>query len=228
MGYDQRFLPTFRKMKEIIDHGILGELIYIRGTVYNSEVIQPDSKREVDDRQERLGFYGSLGAHMLDLILWYAGPIEKLHAQTTSEFSLNQHDFISTICRFKNGIHGIVDFSWSFHGYDNKPEFSLIISASQGTAVVDRDHICFFCQQDKAEFKAGEYEIFATELQPPAEFMLTQRGISWEMDAIADVVLNNNNSYPSWQIGYDVDEFIEAIHKSAETGLSVNFPIMEK
>jgi len=227
MGFDQRYLPTFKKIKELIDDNVLGNLIYIRGMAYNSEVVQTDGKREQADRLDRLGFYGSLGAHMLDLMLWYSGSLDFLFAQTSQQFSKNMDDYITVVCRFKNGMHGLVDFSWSLHGYDNKPEFSLLLSGANGTALVDRDHIELFCEREVAGYKAGATEIYASEIQQSTEFLLTQRGISWEMDAIAEAVLQNSNNYPSWQIGYNVDEFIEGIRLSVQTEKKVQFPITD-
>ena len=52
VGYNWRFHVTFKKAREMIESGVLGELKYVRLVVYKSEVVKPEEKGEKKNREE--------------------------------------------------------------------------------------------------------------------------------------------------------------------------------
>jgi predicted dehydrogenase len=227
VGYNWRFHVTFMKAKEALESGVLGELKYARLMVYKSEVVKPEEKGEKRNREERFGFYGALAVHGLDLLLWFAGKPQSLTAQTTRVYSSKLSDLISAVCRFDGGVHGVVDLGWSHHGYVDKDELSIYLTGTEGSMLVNPDFIETYLARECAGFPCEDSLIYASELPCHSEFWFTHRGLSHEMEAFADAVLEGRAPSPSWYDGYVVDRMVEALEQSGASGKSIS-PVIEE
>ncbi|MFH0777211.1 MAG: Gfo/Idh/MocA family oxidoreductase [Candidatus Eisenbacteria bacterium] len=227
VGYNWRFHVTFRKAREILASGALGDLKYARLTVYKSEVVKPEEKNEKKNREERFGFYGALAVHGLDLLLSYAGKPQTLTALTTRVFSSTLSDLISAVCRFENGAHGVVDLGWSHHGFVDKDELSVYLTGTHGSMNVTPDCIETYVEREWGELPAGDHIIYASDLPYHTEFWFTHRGLSHEMEAFAASILTGGAASPSWYDGYLVDRLVEALEESGRTGKTIS-PVIEE
>ncbi|KPJ61376.1 MAG: hypothetical protein AMJ46_01380 [Latescibacteria bacterium DG_63] len=227
VGYNWRFHVTFAKAKEALEREVLGELKYVRLLVYKSEVVKPEEKAEKKNREERFGFYGALAVHGLDLLLWFAGKPQSLSAQTTRVFSSELSDLISAICRFDGGIHGVVDLGWSHHGFVDKDELSLYLTGTEGSMTVNPDCIETYMERECEDFPCGDSLIYASELPYHTEFWFTHRGLSHEMEAFANAVLQDTDAGPSWYDGFLVDRLVEALEESGTSGKTIS-PVIEE
>jgi len=226
VGYNWRFHVTFKKAKEILENGLLGELKYARLMVYKSEVTKPEEKSEKKNREERFGFYGALAVHGLDLLLWYAGKPNSLNALTTRVFSSELSDLISAVCRFDNGVHGVIDLGWSHHGFIDKDEMSVYLTGTTGSMNVNPDCIEMYLEKECPDFPCGESIIYASEIPCHTEFWFTHRGLSHEMEAFAHAVLQRTSASPSWYDGYLVDRLVEALEDSGRSKKIIS-PVVE-
>ncbi|MFH1502354.1 MAG: Gfo/Idh/MocA family oxidoreductase [Candidatus Eisenbacteria bacterium] len=224
IGYNFHFFPTFCKLKQILDEGVLGDLTYVKATGYSSEVVRPESADERKNREERFGFYGAVGVHALELMLWYGGAVDRVAAMTKRRFSSSLDDFITAAASFKGGAHGVIDFTWSHHGYEN-PFIEVKLSGTNGTATVDTDRIRLFLEEPAGEYVEGDTLIRSTEVPLPSAFSFTGRGLSQEMEDLAHVILDGAENQLPWERGYEVDEFVAGIERAAESGEHVTFPL---
>jgi predicted dehydrogenase len=227
VGYNWRFYVTFRKAKEILSNGFLGELKYARLMVYKSEVTKPEEKGEKKNREERFGFYGALAVHGLDLLMWYAGKPSSLSAQTTRVFSSRLSDLISAVCRFEGGVHGLIDLGWSHHGFVEKDELSVYLTGTTGSMTVNTDCIEMYLERACGDFPCGDSITYASEIPYHTEFWFTHRGLSHEMEAFANAVLQRTSASPSWYDGYLVDRLVEALEESGKSTKIVS-PVIEE
>jgi predicted dehydrogenase len=227
VGYNWRFYVTFRRAKEILENGFLGELKYARLMVYKSEVTKSEEKSEKKNRQERFGFYGALAVHGLDLLVWYAGKPTSLSAQTTRVFSSELSDLISAVCRFDNGVHGVIDLGWSHHGFVEKDELSVYLTGTTGSMNVNPDCIEMYLEKECRDFPRGDSITYASEIPYHTEFWFTHRGLSHEMEAFARAVLQRTSVSPSWYDGYLVDRLVEALEESGKSKKIIS-PVIEE
>ncbi|MCX5800470.1 MAG: Gfo/Idh/MocA family oxidoreductase [Candidatus Eisenbacteria bacterium] len=227
VGYNWRFYVTFRRAKEILDGGALGELKYVRLAVYKSEVTKPEEKSEKRNREERFGIYGALAVHGLDLLLWYAGKPASLSAQTSRVFSSGLSDLISAVCRFDNGVHGVIDLGWSHHGFVEKDELSLYLTGTLGSMNVNSDCIEMYLERECGGFPCGDSITYASEIPYHTEFWFTHRGLSHEMEAFARAALQRTDASPSWYDGYLVDRLVETLEESGKSRKIIS-PVIEE
>jgi UDP-N-acetyl-2-amino-2-deoxyglucuronate dehydrogenase len=224
IGYNFHFFPTFRKLKTLVRDGVLGDVTYVKGTGYSSEVVTPESSDERKNREERFGFYGAVGVHVLELMLWYGGAVERISAMKERRYSSTLDDFIGAVWRFRNGAHGVVDFTWSHHGYEN-PFIEVKISGTNGTATVDADRIRLSLAEARGGYPEGDTLVRSTEVPLPSAFSFTGRGLSQEMEDLAAVILEGATNELPWDVGHSVDELVEAIERAARDGRTVSLPL---
>lgn len=140
VGYNRRFIDTFSKVKSLLDLKILGDIFEVRSSMYVSNVFSRSkgwrSKKEVSGGGVLLDF----GSHLVDLLLWYFGRIEKVSGNIKSVYSKEVEDFAHMEIEFSDNILGELDTSWSVKGF-RIPEINLEIKGSNGSLRVNEDFI---------------------------------------------------------------------------------------
>jgi len=82
--FNFRFIPAVMKAKELIDSGFLGEVMNFRAQYYHSSYLDSEKPMSWRLTQEHSGGGAlvDLGAHIIDLMLYLAGPFKRVMAQT--------------------------------------------------------------------------------------------------------------------------------------------------
>ncbi len=136
VAYYRRYLPYFRKVKELISEGVVGKTlnIQLRFTVapreldYNSDNLpwrlQPDIAGG--------GYFYDLAPHQLDLLQEIFGVIIRAHGYPTNRGGLYAtEDNISACFLFESGIAG--SGSWCFVGTKKASEDRIEIIGDRGS-----------------------------------------------------------------------------------------------
>jgi predicted dehydrogenase len=226
VGYTLRFHPTFSKTKELLDMGIIGNIVYVKVIGHTSEVINKETRAERKDREKRFGIYGSFSVHYIDLMLWFAGHVNSISAYSRKVFSSSLDDLVVAIIRYENQAIGTLDIGWSHHGIE-KNLVDIFITGTEGSLHVDLDHIEIFLDSKKNGFQIGMNTIYNSQLGMAVGFELGGKNLSPEMEKFAAAILNNEQTTPSWQDGYTVDEFVSALNKSIAENKEISLPITE-
>lgn len=108
VGYNWRFQPALQEIARMLADGRLGKLLHIEGNFCGPSVYRFGRDHWRQDRDEAPG--GGMtgrGVHVVDAMLYLAGAIEQVYAQS---FRLAQDfgadDTTSMLFRFKNGATG--------------------------------------------------------------------------------------------------------------------------
>jgi len=82
--FNFRFIPAVMKAKELIDSGFLGDIMNFRAQYHHSSYLNPEKPMSWRLTQEHSGGGAlvDLGAHIIDLMLYLAGPFKRVMAQT--------------------------------------------------------------------------------------------------------------------------------------------------
>jgi len=140
VGYNRRFIDTFSEVKSLLDSKILGDISRIKSSMYVSNIFSKSkgwrSRKEVSGGGVLLDF----GSHLVDLLLWYFGNIERVSGNIKSVYSNEVEDSAHMEMEFSNNIRGELDTSWSIRGY-RIPEINLEIIGNNGSIKVNEDFI---------------------------------------------------------------------------------------
>lgn len=135
VGYLRRFYVTFKKTRELLREGAIGEVESFKAYAYSSDFLGLEKKAKV--ARSRGGVLRDLGCHAIDLAISFFGNIEvtsdgsKPSDQTTDSISFKTK---------QSEILGQFDFSWCKENY-RTPEVGFSITGSEANLVVNDDQV---------------------------------------------------------------------------------------
>ena len=157
IGHNMRFDPVHRKAKELLDGGIIGDIITFRTTMGNAGPenwsMEAGSTWFFDKQKAAMGALSDLGIHKVDLLQYLTG--QKVIETTAKVMTLNKHtatgapitvdDNALCILRMSGGAVGTLAASWTVYGkecnstclYGTKG--IMLIYSDPGAPIVVRD-----------------------------------------------------------------------------------------
>ncbi|NCA97982.1 MAG: Gfo/Idh/MocA family oxidoreductase [Clostridia bacterium] len=117
VAYYRRALPRFLKIKELLDHGTIGDIRlvttqYLRPALKGSQR-DPQHNWRVDPAQAGGGLLLDVGSHTLDILDFLLGPVKSVQGHASSLGHLYPaEDTVTGIFTYESGVHGIA--SWCF------------------------------------------------------------------------------------------------------------------
>ena len=139
VGFNVRYVDTFSRAKSLLDSNVLGKITKVKSSHYVSNIFSKPSGWRFKKKSSGGGVLLEFGSHLVDLLSWYFGPVQKLSARTKSVYS-DVDDFAHIDMNFQSGIDAEFDTSWSIRGY-RISETSIEITGSNGQLVVNQDYI---------------------------------------------------------------------------------------
>ena len=137
-----RFNPPVVAVKDAIEKSILGKIFSIQLNCFwnRTESYYQDSWRGTKDLDG--GTLFTQFSHFIDLLFWFFGDVETVHALTENFNHQNLIEFEDTgavVLKFKNGIIGTMNYTVnSFH---KNMEGSLTIFAEKGTVKIGGQYL---------------------------------------------------------------------------------------
>lgn len=129
-GYMMKFHGAHQRIKEFIDAGKLGKLVYLRAQLSCWYPPIPGAWRQ----NPKTGGGGALidmATHLYDLLEWFAGPVKNVAAVTSNLVQrYKSEDASTTMLEFKSGAHATVDCFFCIP--DEASRTRLEIYGSQG------------------------------------------------------------------------------------------------
>ncbi|MEK5494763.1 Gfo/Idh/MocA family oxidoreductase [Paenibacillus sp. FSL R7-0297] len=126
VAYYRRGLPRFRKVKEWLDTGAIGEPRFVR-TLHMTKPLAAVSEENwrVDPEISGGGLLLDVGSHTLDLLDFLLGPIEDVNGYASNFGSpYKPEDTVSGRYRFETGVHGTG--IWCFNAFTNEDVTEII------------------------------------------------------------------------------------------------------
>ena len=116
VAYYRRMLPNYRKIKELVDDGVIGDIrsVHIR----MNRPVDPVFDRNplnwrVKPEQAGGGYFYDLASHQLDFLDYLLGPIVDAHGFSANQAGLYEaEDLVAGAFQFESGVTGTG--SWCF------------------------------------------------------------------------------------------------------------------
>lgn len=140
--YPMRFDSGYRKAKQIIDEGHLGQIVLVKGTwCHGGPEMYTKGTWFFSKELAGGGALIDLAVHKIDVIRWLVGDIEEVtgfHSTLTKSIEVEDNGVMAL--RFKNGVLGLIDASWSVRSVQVRTEIygtkgRLVIQDSPVTTV---------------------------------------------------------------------------------------------
>lgn len=128
VAHNERYMPIYRKVKELVEQGILGRVFLARAD--HNQFIQISHRHWLWQKETAGGgvLIGS-GIHRVDILRWLIGEIVRVwHLQVIvpERFSDEVEAASTTIFEFANGAIGELTCNWSAYAAPSAPWYELL------------------------------------------------------------------------------------------------------
>lgn len=224
--FQNRYKKSIRRVKEYIDSGGLGRLLYAGGYV---KWFRPQEYYDGDDwrgRRETEGggvIFGQAG-HTLDLMLWLFGPAGEVYANITTtpvHKNIDVENLGSVSIKFTNGALGTLEASTSL--YPGLPE-RLDIHGERGTIVIEQGKITMWEVKNAGpdDVPGDVEEDTGTGARDPMAFPITWHKL--QIEDMLRAIEEDREPEINGEEGRRLNEICRFIYESAEKNLPVRIP----
>lgn len=186
VAYYRRSLPYFKKVKELLDAQIIGEIINVDMQLFTSPRPEDtDSENppwRLNEKIAGAGYFYDLASHQLDILDYYFGPIEQINGFMDNKGGIYEiEDTLVATCKFKNGITGTG--KWCFV----LPEY------------LNTDFIEITGNKGKISFSTFQFTPIQLQTEKQTEELLPENPDNIQYCMIKDIVeeLTGNGKSPS-------------------------------
>ena len=202
VGYMKRFGVTFSKAKNLLNQETIGDITSFEAYAYSSDF--HGVKRNPDASANRGGVLKDLGAHTIDLALWYFGDLELTKDGAESISDTGSKDDVQFRVRTLNGEEGLFEVSWSKKGY-RMPEFGLLIQGTEGYIKVNDDEV-------NLQLNNGRHSIwYRHDLNDNVGFLLGSPEYYREDEHFIKAILGHHSAWPDFDTASKVDSMIQEL-----------------
>lgn len=108
VGHNRRFAPAARELKRMVEAGEFGTLLHIETNFSAPSAMQwTDAHWRASREESPAGGLAGLGVHMIDLIAWLGGPIERVMGQAVHRaLKVENDDTTSALFKLSTGATG--------------------------------------------------------------------------------------------------------------------------
>ncbi len=216
VGYNRRFVDTFSRVKELLDLKLLGEVFSVKSSMYLSNIFSKSAGWRYKKDVSGGGVLLDLGSHLVDLLLWYFGPIDIVSGEIKSLYSREVEDAAHMDIEFANKIHGELDTSWSVEGY-RLPEINLEIIGDNGKLRVNDDFIKMELKKPVKQFQ-GITVIYKQSLNTGVSIDIGGPEYTKEDEHVVECVKNKKQTLINVFEASRTQSVIQAMYDAARNG----------
>jgi predicted dehydrogenase len=154
VGYMTRHQEGFVQARRIIASGALGRLQKFQATMYIGQLFKTGKGWRYDKEASGGGVLITQNSHLIDMLLWLFGELEWVSGHTQSLYSEQVEDCAHAWFKFKSGLAGFLDSSWSQRHY-RTIVMGIGVQGSLGTLEVEDDGLRLFLDRAHGEWPAG-------------------------------------------------------------------------
>ncbi len=217
VGYMGRYIDTFAHAKKLIAGNPLGKLIHLRASMYVSQLFAKGKGWRYDKAKSGGGVLSTQNSHLIDLLLWFFGPVDSVSGHVKSVFSGCVDDFSHAWFTFQSGLTGFMDTSWSVR-HHRMVEISIDVQGERGTLTVNDDVVKLFLDQPFGENPAGWTVWRKPDLFRPVEVDVGGPQYTIQDSAFLDAVRAGSKVECDVNAARQVQDVIDAIYRSSDAG----------
>jgi predicted dehydrogenase/uncharacterized protein YbjT (DUF2867 family) len=212
-GYTLAYLPSFERMKEVLEAGALGDIEGFRASMQIGQVLGPKRGWMYDAARSGGGVLSNVASHALFLLHWYLGEAVEVRA-TTRSLHTALDDEATVALRFADGSSGELAASWSVPGLAMS-RTAIEIWGSNGSVRADNDGVTTEIRDARAGMAAGTRALTIADLPRPGQFDLGGEGYCRELEDFVRAVRDRSSLRTSIDRALQVQATLDAAYRSA-------------
>ena len=213
-GFNLGHISLYRKAKDMLEQGVLGQVSKFNISVYFSQVFSKKRGWFYDKSKSGGGVVIDIASHLIFLVTWYFGLPQSVYARTLNFYS-DVEDCGSLMFEYKNGLIGVLDVNWSIPGY-RLATIEIVLEGENGIMEVTNDYIKLNLHQSAGDLEEGWTNMHKIDLGSTSHFDLGSEGFSEEDRHFIECCLKREKPDVNWLDGLNVQRIIEAVYMSSE------------
>lgn len=224
VGFVMRYLASFQKLKELVDHGELGRDLNYRASMSGNVIDKPQGiKNWKANFNMGGGCLNEYGPHLIDLCAFIFGKISKINSVSYEKIHSNYADdrfFIDW--KHENGPQGFLSLNWS-DSTKRKYIVEFFVEFEYASIRVDNSVLEIYWPDDNPSVKK-KISLEASVTPKNIGFYLRGEEFSLELEDFLSLIKTPKDSYKNFQTnifrptledGFKVDYLINKIAKKA-------------
>jgi predicted dehydrogenase len=202
VGYMKRFAVTFRKAKNFLSNGELGEIYSFDAYAYSSDFLE--AKVGSKKSASRGGALRDLGCHVIDLALWLLGDFQVDSVKQQTEPTEAAKELVCFNVKSSSGVKGQFTVSRAKENY-RMPEMGLVINGSEGTLIVNDD------KTDLRLSSGASSTWHRHDLGDSVDFWLGESEYFRENQHFIESILHGKKAEPDFHTASEVNGIIDQV-----------------
>jgi predicted dehydrogenase len=221
VGYVNRFNDIFIKVKELIENGIIGNIIRFKSEMFSCTITKSDNNSTGwrASRETGGGAVFEMASHAIDLVNFLLGKPEKIVGSSLNHiYSRQVEDSASATFLYRNGMSGTIYINWCDTSY-RKPANKLELFGRDGRILADQYSLKLFLNKSNKHynFYQGWNTLYITDVFRPVPFYVRGNEFTRQLYHFIDCIQNREIlNRCSFIDGLNVLDVIESIFDDYE------------
>jgi 1,5-anhydro-D-fructose reductase (1,5-anhydro-D-mannitol-forming) len=136
VAYYRRFLPYFQKVRELLEHGNLGRVLFVQVALHLPPRAEDKNADNLPWRVDKDiaggGYFYDLACHQIDLLEWFFGNVQKVEGKCFNRAGLyNAEDVVFADILYESGIP--LTASWCFTAEGRMQQDKITVYGSEAS-----------------------------------------------------------------------------------------------
>jgi len=197
VGYVNRFNDVFKKVRSLVQSGVIGKIIRFRSEMYSNTISKPDDGSGWrGTRETGGGVIFEMSSHAIDLVNYIVGKPDKVVGTSyNSVYSKNVEDIVSSTFIYSSGTVGGIYINWCDDSY-RKPTNKLELFGDKGKILADQHGFKIFMKEEnKAEgYRKGWNSVYITDIFEPVPFYVRGNEFTRQLYHFIDCITGKQKS----------------------------------
>jgi predicted dehydrogenase len=235
INHEFRFLPARTKVKELLDSGVLGDIIHVRylASFANYTGLTTRSRGWLGEEEKGGGMLGAIGSHMTDSLHWWFDshfnevfanlpihiPVQT--AENGNEERRTADDAFQVIGTLENGATVTLEFLSAARQTSNN--WRLEVFGTNGTLVMVDDEKVFLSIGDAKLEEVVLVPDITAPTEMPAISARYYNGFHRALDALYETLISGTKHpyLADFENGHSTQKVLDAIRLSAKEGRKI-------
>jgi predicted dehydrogenase len=244
VAFNYRFLPAIQRAKRLLDSGALGTVRQVRARYLQDWLVDPDApwSWRLDADVAGSGALGDLGAHVVDLVRFLVGDVERVsgHCRTfvderptadgTSTRAVTVDDAVTVQAALRDGAMATVEASRVAPGHENDLHVAVHGSAGSLRFGLERLNELAVAEHDAAgagprpsggyrtTLVTSEGDPYVDHWWPPGHVLGWEHAVVHENYEFLSAVAGDRPFRPDFADGLAVQRVLDAVERSDDEG----------
>jgi predicted dehydrogenase len=193
VGYVNRFNDVFRKVRELLNNNVIGNVIRFKSEMFSCTITKSDeSSGWRASRESGGGAVFEMASHAIDLVNFLIGKPDKITGSSLNYiYSTKVEDAVYSTFLYKSGISGTLNINWSDTSY-RKPTNKIEIFGDAGRILADQHSLKVFLNKENKRYnlRQGWNTLYITDIFKPVPFYVRGNEFTRQLYHFVDCVRN--------------------------------------